>query len=567
MIVNFSNKNPYKDFIKVGGQSFVSSNITPALSSAQVASVKVADVQDNDKNKGNGKKIFGIIGISLGSVALLSIIGLFTLSKGFSSSVSQKFSKWSKSLQKKIYELSTETKELTTSQKMKLRLSKALQPFADTMQASSNITSVKDSWFRHWSKKFGFEPLINKLNNVFKNVVTKNTRNYYMKAEKANLQFCSYLDDLIQKSTDTKIKMQLQQYADQLKLQFRNTFSTAEHYERTNNAFKKMYGLDEKVYEKLFGNGGMFKNIKKYKTYVTMDLIEPERKALAKMLLENKARLSNNVNDNYINIKRLLNEITISVNPKDKKSVEIIEKLGKTLENYRTVNGPQEAEMRNKLISAFKEEIVKLSEILKSDIQYKSVAKNIDSRVSDFLKSINPNVAKKGLAQDTITHIKEIYGKDSVQYKHAKKLVAKLNTTLNTAITSELQAYEKLAELQVGSLMTDILGILGPTALGTILVVNSKDKNERISKTLTQGIPIIGGVGVSYYGTTRGWTGAKNLIIGLTTGYLLNVIGSKINDLYKKYAEKQSILKTAYDAWNKLQHKNNTEKLSVNVQK
>ena len=145
--------------------------------------------------------------------------------------------------------------------------------------------------------------------------------------------------------------------------------------------------------------------------------------------------------------------------------------------------------------------------------------------------------------------------------------MAKLNADLNAAITSELQAYEKLAELQVGSLMTDILGILGPTALGTILVVNSKDKNERISKTLTQGIPIIGGVGVSYYGTTRGWTGAKNLIIGLTTGYLLNVIGAKIDDLYKKYAEKQSILKTAYDAWNKLQHKNNTEKVNANVQK
>lgn len=567
MIVNFSNQNPYKDFMKVVGQTVSSTNSDAVLNLPQNASVKISDIQENEKNKGNGKKIFGIIGISLGSVALLSVIGLFTLSKGFSSGFSQKFSKWSKSLQKKIYELSTETKELTTSQKMKLRLSKALQPFADTMQASSNITSLKDSWFRHWSKKFGFEPLINKLNNIFKNVVTKNTRNYYMKAEKSNLQFCSYLDDLIQNSSDPKIKTQLKQFAESLKLQFRNTFSTAEHYERTNSSFKKMYGLDEKVYEKLFGNGGMFKNIKKYKTYVTMDLIEPERKALAKMLLENKARLSNNIGDNYTNIKRLLNEITINVNPKDKKSVELIEKLGKTLENYRTVNGPQEAEMRNKLISVFREDMIKLSEILKNDSQYKAVVKNIDSKVSGFLKSINPNVAKKGLAQDAITFIKEIYGKDSAQYKHAKKLVAKLNATLNTAITSELQAYEKLAELQVGSLMTDILGILGPTALGTILVVNSKDKNERISKTLTQGIPIIGGVGVSYYGTTRGWTGAKNLIIGLTTGYLLNVIGSKINDLYKKYAEKQSLLKTAYDAWNKLQHKNNTEKLSVNVQK
>ena len=130
-----------------------------------------------------------------------------------------------------------------------------------------------------------------------------------------------------------------------------------------------------------------------------------------------------------------------------------------------------------------------------------------------------------------------------------------MNNNLNNAIGSELNSFDKLAELQVGSLPTDILGILGPTALGTLLVVSSKDKNERISKTLTQGVPILGGVGVTYYGTTRGWTGAKNLILGLVTGYLLNVIGSKADDLYKKYAEKQSIMKTAYDAWNKLQGK------------
>ena len=40
-------------------------------------------------------------------------------------------------------------------------------------------------------------------------------------------------------------------YKGKLKDSFKNTFTTAAHYERADNAYKKMYGLDEKVYNKL----------------------------------------------------------------------------------------------------------------------------------------------------------------------------------------------------------------------------------------------------------------------------------------------------------------------------
>ena len=70
---------------------------------------------------------------------------------------------------------------------------------------------------------------------------------------------------------------------------------------------------------------------------------------------------------------------------------------------------------------------------------------------------------------------------------------------------------------------------------------------RRISKTLTQGIPILGGVATTYYGTTRGFTGAKNLILGLVTGWLLNVIGTKTDELVKKYRFEQHKLKAAFE--------------------
>lgn len=570
MTVNFSN-NPYKNFIQMSGQKTpVTAPVSPEsanLAQPQIASVKVGDVNDqNEKHGTNHKKIFGIIGISVGSVALLTLIGLFTLSKGFAGGFAKKLNKLSKSLQKGIYDLSAETKELTTSQKMKLRLSKMIQPLADTMQASSNITSVKDSWFRHWLKKFGMEPAVQKLNNAFKGVVTKNTRNYYTKAETSNLQFCSYLDDLIRETTDPKVKAQLGDYAKNLKELFKNNFTTAEHFERTNKLYKEMSGLDEKVYNTLFADGGMFKNMKKYKSYITTDLVADKKKFLVETLAANKAKLSNNVTDNYNNIRQLLNEIKINVNPKDEKAVDIVKKLSETLEAYKTASGPQEKAARDKIYHEFKSHMGRLSEVFQKDKQYAGKFEEVQAKINEFYTAIDPKVAKKGLAQDTITFIKEVYGKDSVQYKQAKQYMTVLNNNLNTAINSEINSFEKLAELQVGSVPTDILGIIGPATIATAMVVSADNKEQRVSKTLTQGIPILGGIATSYYGTTRGWTGAKNLMLGLGTGYLLNIIGAKTDELYKKYAEKQNVLKSAFEAFNKLQHKTDAPKTEA-VQK
>ena len=141
----------------------------------------------------------------------------------------------------------------------------------------------------------------------------------------------------------------------------------------------------------------------------------------------------------------------------------------------------------------------------------------------------------------------------------------KMNKNMNKAISSENQVYEKLAELRVGSAPTDVVGILGPAALAALVVANSKDRDERISRTLTGGVPIIGGIGMSYYGTLRGWTGAKNLILGLVTGWVLNIIGEQTDSYVKNYRVEQQKLKTAFESWTKLQKKQDTPSASTAI--
>ena len=169
MSINFSN-NPYKDLYKLAGtpQIPVNGQSLP-VSKTEIASLKVGDVENNANNKDSSskKKIFGIIGASVGSVALLTLIGLFTLSKGFSGNFAKKIADVSDKFKNSIYDLTAESKKLTVSQKLKLQFAKVMQPVTDTLQASSNVSAVKDSFVNHWLKKLKMDPAIDKINKFF----------------------------------------------------------------------------------------------------------------------------------------------------------------------------------------------------------------------------------------------------------------------------------------------------------------------------------------------------------------------------------------------------------------
>ena len=554
MTVNFSN-SPYKDLYKLAGTSQMPiTSQSLSTSKTEIASLKVGDIENNINNKdsSNKKKIFGIIGVSVGSVALLTLIGLFTLSKGFSGNFAKKIAEASDKFKNSIYDLTAESKKLTPSQKVKLQFAKIMQPVTDTLQASSNVSAVKDSFVNHWLKKLKMDPAIDKINKFFKKIVLKTKNNSYNEAEIAMVDFCNQL-----RKTNNP---ELVKKADTIERLYAQKFSTASHVNRSEKAWDKMKNLHQEVYDTLFKDNGLFKNLKKYRSYITADKIESDRNLIQKELKTAKTYISNSIGDVYNSLKKSLYDVKVTVNPQNKAAVEIVKTLSDNVEKYKTLDkslsGAAEKLEREKIISEIKKLLNNLSDISKKDVSSSAKFNNTQEKIKSMLDSMNVDFSKKGIAQEAMS----LMDKKSPDYKLAKEYLAKMNSKLNLAIENEMNSYEKLAELRVGSAPTDILGILGPSAIGTLMVVNSKDKDERISKTLTQGIPILGSIGVAYYGTTRGWTGAKNLILGLLTGWVLNVIGGKADEAYKKYAEKQNILKTAFESFTKLQKHSQDEK-------
>lgn len=575
MSVNFTNNTPYKNFFaQTGTYSPVTSPaLQPSSIFTQPASVKVGDIKadtfvinkDGEKEKKKDgvapKKWVGVISASVGGTLLLGVLTAAALSKGFSGGISKSLTKISDKAKKVIFDLSAKSKDLTFAQKIKLNVSKGIKFTADGMQASSNVTAIKDSFVSHWLDKLGLNKVVNGINKFFRKVTLKTKNNAYKQAEYSVVDFCNYLKTIAKEQKNPA----LERKAEQIMKEYMSGFSSEKYIGRAEDAWKHLDGMDKKVYDSLYKKeGGFFKNLKQLKSYVTTDIIAADKKALQNGLNSTKARISNNITDVNVNMKNALYDLQVGVDSSNNRAVELVKELSKSIDSSKALSGAAEEAQRAVLFKKIQANLDELSKISASTIKDKKALAQMQEKIAKMHELTKPEAYGKGLAQEALTEIKQLCGgRDSNEYKLAKRYMERMNGNMNTAIGHEVNSYEKLAELRVGSAPTDILGILGPAGLAALLVANSKDKDERISKTLTAGIPIIGGIGMSYYGTLRGWTGARNLALGALATWLLNMTGSKTDEIVKNYRTEQNKLKSAFESLTKIQ---NSQKSSQPIQ-
>ena len=531
MTVNFS-ENAFNTMLN-SVQRTQEKPAAPKLSDPKYATGKIASVQIKDvQREKTGHR--GLIGLSIGATVLGGIAALFVLTKGFSGGFYRKIANLSDDLKKRAYDLTADVQNPTTWQKIKLTGTKIMQPVLDSFQSISNINVLKDGGVMLAAKWLKLTPVVDKINNVFKGIVLKTQRNTYNEAEYATIKFVNVVDKI---AKDTKNK-ELEQLASDIRKKYSPTFGTDAHYGRSEKFWESIKLLHGRVWNTLLQTRKN-KDISKYKSYITLDLTAPKRMGIKKELLEAKKYITNGIEDNYKALKNELKRIKINVKTKDEKAVDYVQKLSKGFEIYRKLNGTKEAVERA--------EVAKRAEkVMEEMLVYMERNQNIsdiEEAVKNIRNILNPEFSKKGKAQEIVTIVKNQFGKNSSEYLSVTQNLENFSKKLDKAINTEMDAYEKMSELRVGSAPTDILGIFVPIGIATWLVTNAKTKDERVSKTLTQGIPILGGIATTYYGTTRMFTGPKNIAMGLGTAYALNIIGTQMDNWYKSYCEKQSLFK------------------------
>ena len=531
MTVNFS-ENAFNTMLN-SVQRTQEKPAAPKLSDPKYATGKIASVQIKDVQKEKtGHR--GLIGLSIGATVLGGIAALFVLTKGFSGGFYRKIANLSDDLKKRAYDLTADVQNPTTWQKIKLTGTKIMQPVLDSFQSISNINVLKDGGVMLAAKWLKLTPIVDKINNVFKGIVLKTQRNTYNEAEYATIKFVNVVDKI---AKDTKNK-ELEQLASDIRKKYSPTFGTDAHYGRSEKFWESIKLLHGRVWNTLLQTRKN-KDISKYKSYITLDLTAPKRMGIKKELLEAKKYITNGIEDNYKALKNELKRIKINVKTKDEKAVDYVQKLSKDFEIYRKLNGTKEAVERAEVAK-------RADKVMEEMLVYMERNQNIsdiEEAVKNIRNILNPEFSKKGKAQEIVTIVKNQFGKNSSEYLSVTQNLENFSKKLDKAINTEMDAYEKMSELRVGSAPTDILGIFVPIGIATWLVTNAKTKDERVSKTLTQGIPILGGIATTYYGTTRMFTGPKNIAMGLGTAYALNIIGTQMDNWYKSYCEKQSLFK------------------------
>lgn len=532
MTVNLSDNTAFNKMLKASAPNNSSEKPLPytggGTADGKIASVRIKDVK---KEHGSSK---GIIGWSIGATALGGIAALFLLTKGFSGGFYRKISALSEDLRKRAYDLSVDVQNKTIWQKVKLTGAKTMQPVLDSFQSMSNINVLKDGGVMLIAKWLKLTPVVDKINNVFKGIVLKTQRGAYNDAEYSVIKFVKDTEK-IAKQSGSKELMEL---ASDIRNKYTSVFGTDAHYGRSEKFWESIKLLHSRVWNTLLQTRKN-KNISQYKDYITLELTAPKRLAIKKELLDAKKLITNGIEDNYKALKSELKHIKINVKTKDEKAVDFVQKLSKEFEIYRKLNGTNEAAQRAEIAKLSNETIDNLLQHMKDNENFE-VIKTAAENIKNIL---NPDFSKKGKAQEIVTIVKNKFGKNSPEYQTITTNLEKMDKNIKNAINTEMDAYEKMAELRVGSAPTDILGILAPVAIATWLVTSAKTKDERVSKTLTQGIPIIGGIATTYYGTTRMFTGPKNIALGIGTAYILNIIGTQLDNWYKSYLEKQSVFK------------------------
>ncbi|MBO5738111.1 hypothetical protein J6R97_02085 [bacterium] len=195
---------------------------------------------------------------------------------------------------------------------------------------------------------------------------------------------------------------------------------------------------------------------------------------------------------------------------------EFIKKVKNYKDGYRKKD-PHNKEHFKDNLSFWAEEIM-LPERKKLEMEGKKVVEEL----------VGNSEGKKGLYDEAYSLIsKKLNDSEKSLLENTLKST---NKKLNRANTCEtVEYFDKKRDLVLGSAPTDIVTAVGGIGLSGVAIATADNKEDRISKLLTGGLPIITGIGASLAFTAMLFSGIKGMLYGAGASIALSKFGSAIN--------------------------------------
>jgi len=444
-------------------------------------------------------------------------------------------------------------------QKIRLKtglfMSNVAQKVFEISNIIGNINPFKDIAFNKFLKAIKINPIFDKLTKVFTNSARKLSFSKYQKASKDLNIFQQHLQEAIAEISGMQtvtlkngsisgkeLAAKLAEKSTAMKYEM-NGISKSTFIRRFKNTVNMLNKNSEKEFLDSFkeykGKSLFQKLVSKVKEcgdFIPAKVMESRKNELFAPLLSSKQKLSNNILDLYQNTSKSLDDIFYNNTLTNDALRNSYVKLKDLLSKFKDPSSyaVKRATIQNDIIQELNSAIRKF-ETIPNNTEKIQMLKNL-------INTIQFN--KKGLIEEAVSACKVL--KDTNPDLYNKLILSrnKFQNSLNNAVLFETEkTYRKLLDFSLHSLPTDFLTMgVGVGSVAYITASQKKSRQEKISLNLKNGIPVLGGIIVSFLSNMRQVTsGTGAIFLGLISGIILNRLGSTTNKFYLKHLKNNEI--------------------------
>ncbi len=546
----------------------------------------IVEISTNEDKKSKKRKI--LFGSSIASTILTAgIAGLLIFRAPHTSSLKTRLPKFRSNLSKELHDASRQQLENIPS-KISYYSKKAQSKIASGLEASLNVNMHKDRFVNklfHITKATG--KFADDCTAALRGVVDRTLGKKYKKVEgnlhdlTSILRKCDIEDlkalDAVKKAQKVTIKgetLTLGQWIERLEKQtvrLETSFDDAFSAGSVASRGKKRSGLLSKLSKKVDERFNIRKpksyiNPENYATYATDELSAEAREQLAREILKARKEVTNNITSISDHMRTSLGLFYDIVKPDDAKTRKTVNALRKNLEQFRTCSGSSEVQTRAEICKTMISSIDDIMNSLSSSSVYSVKEQKQMKRILQELKEdllTSGGVGSKGALEEIKTILKGLNSADieglgskvisDSRLKKFTRMSDKITKGMHSATELEMGEYfSKQAEMELGSAVSDVVSLMLPIGAAGVAIAKGDNKEERVSATLTTGIPLVGTFATAVYGTVKMFSGSKNLLFSLISGGVLSAIGNYADKLYKNYKSSGSVVNVVKDEYGKI---------------
>ncbi|MCQ2957538.1 MAG: hypothetical protein MJ180_01395 [Candidatus Gastranaerophilales bacterium] len=403
-----------------------------------------------------------------------------------------------------------------------------------------NMNPFKDIAFNRFTGKIGLNPFLDRVTAFFTKSAKKLTLSKYERAGEDLLKFRNCLGEVITKlnakgGANKALAEKLAGYSHDLEEEMQKIVGQ-NFTQRFDNTVSMLNNHTEEQFLEVFKRskdksffGTLFEKVKECGDFLPAKVMEKYKNLLFKDLNGSKMKISNSILDLCQTLSKSIDDIFYSAPFKNEKISQSYLKIRDLLTQFKD---PSILKGKRAIIRA---NLIK--ELEKASIEF-SAMQNGNTKttaLNHLIKIISED--KKGMVEEAVSLCKALKKTDPELYKELIKTRNQFQHSFNEAINFETdKTYRKLLDFSLHSLPTDFLTIFaGIGGVGYVLANRRKSRREKMRTNIEKGIPVLGGIAVSFLSNMRmvaSGTGA--IFLGLVSGIALNRIGRTINHYYMK---------------------------------